>query len=216
MDLLKLSVKRRFEFDLGQLYIELLRILDVEANDSEKELYTDLLSVFHKAIAAAQAKLVELMPTETGTKSMLPLCQNIWQGIQETIGKGRKEMIDVLLKNGIFVTVDLQPSMTKAVFHKCEPVFPNFDHISLALARIRGMIGMIKHVDLTEEQLMEIVNEQVKGKEKDCEPVIKDLDTYLENMDKPIGVLNALSSLRVVCILYNYKILNFNRLYRYL
>lgn len=111
--LLKLYMKRRFEFDMTELFLDLLRILELDPYRSEDKLYAELSSVFCAEIAAGRDKLDGVTAVGTTKDRLMPLCQRVWKDIRTSIKNGRERMIDVLLNRGIFAPVDLQPSLSK-------------------------------------------------------------------------------------------------------
>lgn len=124
--LLNLYLKRRLEFDMGQLLHDLLAILERDEYYIEDDLYGKLTRAFATEIAEIEKDFTELMRESAGTDALLPLCQNVWKGIQSRIEYNRERLLNVLLSHGFFVPLDLQPSITRAVYHQFDHFVPNY------------------------------------------------------------------------------------------
>lgn len=118
LDLLKFYLKRRYESDLGTLLNDLLRLLQFDLLNADDKLYAKLSSATATAISAVRADFDRLMPKSAPASPLLISYQHAWQVIQKTISTGRSRMIEILLDHGIFVPIDLQPTISSNFFDR--------------------------------------------------------------------------------------------------
>lgn len=144
-------MKRRFEFEIGQLFNDLVQVLMLDPYSLEDGMYEKLTSATLAEMAIVRAKFNQLMPSSASKELLFPLCQRVWLGIQGPIEDARQRMIDVLLDHGIFVTIDVQPSLSKNVFKDFVHLVPAV-YSTLSFQRLQRIITTIRG-EMTSRQL---------------------------------------------------------------